>query len=298
MDLQEKRKLDSERLTGQLANVKARARPWRSVFALILAIAAAVVSNLQNLPNFHVPGQATEKIIVAGTSAAFCVFAVSATLGLSGRARDVLEPRVGSSHAAVVRYTILLVGGIATFVITLQLFRIAVGQVVLGGALTAVLLGIAGQQSMANLFAGIVLLLSRPFNVGERVRIRSGAMGGIFDGLVTEIGITYVRLDTGDGVLALPNSQMLAAAVGPLPPAPARPPGPAVQGYPPPPASQSPGTGTPQPPVLRPHGGHTAARVGPRGAFPRRGPRGCADAKRPFSIRNRPARERGYVRGR
>ena len=168
----------------------------------------------------------------------------------------------------------------------------------LGGALTAVLLGIAGQQTMANLFAGIVLLLSRPFNVGERVRVRSGAMGGIFDGLVTEIGITYVRLDTGDGVLALPNSQMLAAAVGPLPPAPASRPGPAAHGYPPPPASQSPGTGTPQPPVLRRRSGHTTAHVGPRGAFPRRGPRGSADVKRPFSIRNRPARERGYVRGR
>jgi small-conductance mechanosensitive channel len=249
MDLQEKRKLDSERLAGQLANVKARARPWRSVIALVLAIAAAVVSYLQHLTSFTEPGQATAKIITAATSAAFCVLAVGATLGLAGRARDVLEPRVGSSHAAVVRYTILLVGFIATFVITLQLFRIAIGQVVLGGALTAVLLGIAGQQTMSNLFAGIVLLLSRPFNVGERIRVRSGAMGGIFDGLVTEIGITYVRLDTGDGVLALPNSQVLAAAVGPLPPAAASRPGPAAATYPPPPASQPPGAGTPQPPA-------------------------------------------------
>ena len=79
------------------------------------------------------------------------------------------------------------------------------------------LLGIAGQQSMANLFAGIVLLVSRPFNVGERIRVRSGAMGGVMEGTVTEIGLTYVRLDTGDGVLALPNSQVLAAAVGPVP---------------------------------------------------------------------------------
>jgi hypothetical protein len=31
------------------------------------------------------------------------------------------------------------------------------------------------------------------------------------------LGITYVHLDTGEGVLALPNSQVLAAAVGPLP---------------------------------------------------------------------------------
>ena len=245
MDLQEKRKLDSERLAGQLANVKARTRPWRSVIALVLAIAAGVTAALQEPASVTAPGSPTAKIIRAAAGGAFCVLAGGATIGLSGRAREVLEPRVGSSHAAVVRYTILLAGSIATVAITLELFGIKVGQLVLGGALTAVLLGIAGQQTMANLFAGIVLLLSRPFNVGERIRVRSGAMGGIFDGLVTEIGITYVRLDTGDGVLALPNSQMLAAAVGPLPPAPV----PTAPAYPPAPASQPPGTGTPQPPV-------------------------------------------------
>ena len=30
---------------------------------------------------------------------------------------------------------------------------------------------------------------------------------------MTEIGITYLRLDTGDNVMSLPNSQVLAAAV-------------------------------------------------------------------------------------
>jgi len=62
-----------------------------------------------------------------------------------------------------------------------------------------------------------LLLLSRPFHVGQLIRIRSGALGGVLDGTVTEMGITYVHVDTGEGVLALPNSQVLAAAVGPLP---------------------------------------------------------------------------------
>jgi hypothetical protein len=30
---------------------------------------------------------------------------------------------------------------------------------------------------------------------------------------VTEVGITYLRLDTGDDLMFLPNSQVLAAAV-------------------------------------------------------------------------------------
>jgi small-conductance mechanosensitive channel len=218
VDLQEKRKLDSEHLAGQLAQVKARARPWRSIFTLALAIAAAIVSYEQHLLGYYVHGHATAKLISTISAGAFCIFAAGATVGLSATARDVLQPRVGSAHAAVVRYSIVLVGSIATFVITLELFKIPIGQLILGGALTAVLLGIAAQQTMANLFAGIVLLLSRPFNVGERIRVRSGALGGLIEGTVTEIGITYVRLDTGEGILALPNSQVLAAAVGPAPP--------------------------------------------------------------------------------
>ena len=62
----------------------------------------------------------------------------------------------------------------------------------------------------------MVLLLARPVDVGDAVLIRSGAMGGDLRGKVVEIGITYVRLDTPDGPLHLPNSQVLAAAIAPV----------------------------------------------------------------------------------
>jgi small-conductance mechanosensitive channel len=45
------------------------------------------------------------------------------------------------------------------------------------------------------------------------ILLRSGALGGQIEGTVTEIGITYLRLDTGNNVMSLPNSQVLAAAV-------------------------------------------------------------------------------------
>ncbi len=41
-------------------------------------------------------------------------------------------------------------------------------------------------------------------------------MGGELRGNVVEIGITYVRLDTPDGPLHLPNSQVLASAIAPV----------------------------------------------------------------------------------
>ena len=62
----------------------------------------------------------------------------------------------------------------------------------------------------------MVLLLARPVDVGDPVLIKSGALGGELRGNVTEIGITYVRLDTPDGPLHLPNSQVLASAIAPV----------------------------------------------------------------------------------
>lgn len=217
MHLRDAQELD---LTLQVAKVREKTRPWKSIIALILAIAAASASAWAHLAfgKFNDPNELPRQITAAGTAAAFCVFGSMATYGLSGQARDVLQPRAGASHAAVVRYTLLLVGGFTTLVVTLLLFKIPVGQLVLGGALTSVFVGIAAQQALGNVFAGIVLLLSRPFRVGDNIRLRAGALGGQMEGVVTEIGITYVRLDTGGSVMSVPNSQVLNAVVGPVPP--------------------------------------------------------------------------------
>jgi small-conductance mechanosensitive channel len=207
-------------LSVQVARaVKEKTRPWWSIIALALAIAAAITSAWAHsffetyFRSDHVPYQ----IIAAATAAAFCVFGSIATYGLSRKARSVLEPRVGTAHAAVVRYFLLLIGGFATLAVTLALFHVPVTQLLLGGALTSVFVGIAAQQALSNVFAGIVLLLARPFRVGDQILLRAGALGGELTGTVTEIGITYVRLDTGTSVMAVPNSQVLNAVVGPQP---------------------------------------------------------------------------------
>src|ERR1700735_5477601 len=58
-------------------------------------------------------------------------------------------------------------------------------------------------------------LLARPFAVGNRVRVRSGALGGEFYGTVISMSLTYVSILTDEGMLKVPNSSLLAAAVGP-----------------------------------------------------------------------------------
>ena len=219
MDLQEKRELD---LAKQVASVKARARPWRAIIFSVLAVAAAAVSYVagRHLDSLFQQGHLASSITAASAAAAFFIFATVAVVSLARSARETLQAVTGSAHAAVVRYAIVLVGAILTIAITLALLKVPVGQLLVGGAFATIIITIAGQQSLSNIFAGLVLLLSRPFQVGDPIVLRSGALSGQLEGTVTEIGITYLRLDTDIGLVLLPNSQVLAAAVsrqGPTP---------------------------------------------------------------------------------
>ncbi|MGZ4193871.1 MAG: mechanosensitive ion channel family protein [Solirubrobacteraceae bacterium] len=85
-----------------------------------------------------------------------------------------------------------------------------------GGAFTAVIVGLAAQQTLGNVIAGMVLLSARPFRVGERVRFQAGAVGGQVEGIVSSLGLLYTTLTAGADQIMIPNNVVLAAAVVPL----------------------------------------------------------------------------------
>jgi len=180
----------------------------RTVVCAVGAVTAASLGSALGDPNgrsVHV------KVTAFVCAAAFVILAVLAVRSAAGEISRVITGRAG----AAVRLTILLTGYLLTLLIGLALLAVPVQHLLVGGALTGVLIGIAAQQALGNVFAGLVLLLNRPFTIGDHIRIRSGALGGEFDGTVTGMGLTYVALDTTSGPLQVPNASILAAAVGP-----------------------------------------------------------------------------------
>ena len=164
-------------LSAHVERVKRKTRPWKSIIALLLAIAAAVISHraTNGDPIVGHKHDLTSQFIAVGGAVLFLVFGSIATYGLAGKSRQLLEPKAGPAHAAIVRYAILLVGAFTTLLITLVLFGIPVAQLVLGGALTTVFVSIAAQQALGNVFAGLVLVFARPFRVGDAIRLRRRA---------------------------------------------------------------------------------------------------------------------------
>lgn len=89
-----------------------------------------------------------------------------------------------------------------------SLFRLSSEALLALGGTVAVAIGFAFRDLLASLIAGVIILIDRPFQVGDRVT---------FDGHygeVTAIGLRTVRLVTlDDSLITIPNNKFLTDAV-------------------------------------------------------------------------------------
>ena len=120
------------------------------------------------------------------------------------------------STAGTVGFVIRLATMAITLLAALRIAQVSPSTLLAGSAFTAVILGLAAQQTLGNLFAGMVLLSARPFRVGERVRLQAGNVGGSVEGIVSSLGLLYTTLARGEDRVLIPNSVVLAAAVVPI----------------------------------------------------------------------------------
>ena len=124
--------------------------------------------------------------------------------------------RMDPATAGTVGFLIRLVTIAITLLVALSVAGLNPQTLAVGGAFTAVILGLAAQQTLGNVIAGMVLLSARPFRVGERIRLQAGAVGGSVEGIVSALGLLYTTLTRGYDKLMIPNIVVLAAVVVPL----------------------------------------------------------------------------------
>ncbi len=123
-----------------------------------------------------------------------------------------MDPATAGTVGFLIRFLTLVITGL----IALRIAGLKPQTLVVGGAFTAVVLGLAAQQTLGNLIAGIVLLSARPFRVGERVRLQAGPLAGRTEGVVSSLGLLYTTLARGEDRIMIPNSVVLSAAIVPL----------------------------------------------------------------------------------
>jgi len=193
---------------------KRAARPYlvRALIGVAIAIAGTVVANLYEIEkggSFDFQdriGLLGVLVFVIGG-----VIVVRAAVGaFKVAASDHLEERAKGTPVSFVIYAL---GYVFVALGAISMTPVRPGSLLFGGALTGVILGIAAQQTIGNFFAGFVLVIVRPFSVGDRVYLK-GALGE-YEGNVTEMTLFYVHVTTDSGEVMLPNAAVLASAVGP-----------------------------------------------------------------------------------
>ena len=131
-------------------------------------------------------------------------------LGVLMAATDVLEQKVHeyaeetdrvNEHEEGVVFRVLQ----ATLIVTVALVALALWDynlrgLLVGAGFLGIVFGMAAQHTLGNMIAGFVLMFSRPFEIGDWVRIDEA------EGTVTDITIMHTRIRTFDGeTVVYPN---------------------------------------------------------------------------------------------
>ena len=139
---------------------------------------------------------------VAGVVAIFVVFFVLAKIIkriITNSAERLKLDRNITSLLARTSSITLIIFGILTALGTLG---VDVSALVTGLGLTGFAIGFALKDTISNLLSGVLILLYRPFQIGNRIKI-SG-----YEGIVVSIDLRYTELNFEDNKILIPNSKL------------------------------------------------------------------------------------------
>jgi small-conductance mechanosensitive channel len=102
----------------------------------------------------------------------------------------------------------VLVWTFVIFVIIEGIIQPPIATLLAFTASAGIALGFAAQDILKNVFGGIMILLDRPFQVGDKIQL------GSFYGEVVQIGLRTVRVVTGDdSLVSIPNGEIMNQSV-------------------------------------------------------------------------------------
>lgn len=196
-------------LTAKTAQAARRAR--LQLLVLVPAVGAIVFAyqNRRDLFGTDIP-------VRVATAVAILVLGFWVARDIGRSAAPLLYRRMDRATAGTVSFTIRLVFLTIAILASLRIAGLKPETLAVGGAITAVVVGLAAQQTFGNVLAGLVLISARPFRVGDRVRLQAGGVAGQLEGVVTSVGLLYTIFARGEDSIMVPNSVVLAAAVVPL----------------------------------------------------------------------------------
>lgn len=102
-----------------------------------------------------------------------------------------------------------IVIGLIAVIITLHHFGQDVSSLVVSLGVGSLAIALAAQDTLANMIGGFVIMLDRPFRVGDRIKLPTGEIGDVY-----EIGIRSTKvLDFDNNMIVSPNAELIKGRI-------------------------------------------------------------------------------------
>jgi small conductance mechanosensitive channel len=148
------------------------------------------------------------RLIIAG--------AVFLAIALVARLVDWRMSRQTMSPEAVTRYRVLrrtvtvsiIVVGFFSALLVIPQVRAVAGGLLASSAVLGLIIGFASQRTLGNFVAGLLIAISQPVRLGDRVTYAGE------DGVIEEIGLTYTFIRTTDQArIVVPNEKFASDTI-------------------------------------------------------------------------------------
>src|ERR671936_2179485 len=125
-------------------------------------------------------------------------------------ARRDLQPEAATRYRVrrlTITTTIVMIGLLSALLVIPQVRAVA-GGILASSAVLGIVIGFASQRTIGNFVAGLLIAITQPIRLGDRVEIENTR------GTVEEIGLTYTFIRTESGArLVIPNEKLASDTI-------------------------------------------------------------------------------------
>ncbi len=95
-------------------------------------------------------------------------------------------------------------------IVALDMLGVNIVPFIAGAGVAGVAVGFAAKDTLSNLIAGVLLIIDRPFEVGDRIEVWNAPAGSANWGDVIDIGLRATKIKTTDNiVIIIPNNEIM-----------------------------------------------------------------------------------------
>ncbi|MEE8399896.1 MAG: mechanosensitive ion channel family protein, partial [Desulfobacterales bacterium] len=175
-------------------------------YALVLA-ACSYLINLFSLLTLKAPFRALFVVLLARPARHFLTVVL---LYLEKNLAEKTETKIDNIIFDLLnKFSGVIIYALAV-VLALDILGINVMPFIAGAGVMGIAIGFAAKDTLSNLIAGVLLIIDRPFEIGDRIEVWSAPVGSASWGDVTDIGLRATKIRTTDNItIIIPNNEIM-----------------------------------------------------------------------------------------